>query len=85
MKAIINQESMNNWLQTAKPGEKAVYYHGMLIAERERHFANGGMAETMPEPMKVARLAWKAYLEGMAYLVQRKNGYMDYEYIIARA
>jgi hypothetical protein len=85
LKPLINQDSINKWLETAKRGEKAVYYDGMLIAERERYFVSGGLADRMPEPMRVARIAWKAYMEGMAYLVQKKNGFMSYEYIIVKA
>ena len=85
MKALINQDSINKWLDTAKCGDKAVYYDGMLMAERERYFASGGLADRMPEPMRVARIAWKAYMDGMAYLIQQKKGFMSYEYIIVKA
>lgn len=85
MKALINQDSINKWLESANRGDKAVYYAGMLIAERERYFASGGLADRMPEPMRVARIAWKAYMEGMAYLVQKKRGFMAYDYIIVKA
>jgi hypothetical protein len=57
----------------------------MLIAERERHFMNGGFADTMPEPMRAAKAAWIAYTDGLVYLVQNKNGSMDYDYIAVKA
>ena len=76
---------MNKWLDKSKSGEKVVYYDGMLIAEREKFFAAGGTPDRLPEPMRVARMAWKAYIDGMVHLVQRKKGYMSYEYIAVRA
>ena len=84
MKVIVNQESMNRWLDKARSGEKVVYYDGMLMAEREKFFAAGGTPERLPEPMRVARIAWKAYLEGMVRLVQKRKGNMSYEYIAVR-
>lgn len=85
MKKITDQDGMLRWLSSAKTGEKAVYYNGMLIAERERHFAAGGFADTMPEPMKAARSAWRAYMDGAVYLVQKRNGNMNYDYIAVKA
>jgi hypothetical protein len=85
LKIIVNQEAMNNWLQKAKPGEKAIYYDGMLLAEREKFFASGGTPERLPEPMRVARIAWKAYLDGIVHLVQKRKGMMSYAYIAVRA
>lgn len=76
---------MTRWASKAGRGEKAVYYTGMLIADRERHFQRGGFADTMPESMKAARAAWRAYMDGLVYLVQKKNGSMDYEYIAVKA
>ena len=57
MKAITNSDEMIRWASKAKRGEKVVYYNGMLIADRERHFQRGGFADTMPETMKAARAA----------------------------
>ena len=85
MKTISNSDEMIQWASRAKRGERAVYYNGMLIADRERHFQRGGFADTMPESMKAARSAWRAYMDGLVYLVQKKNGPMDYDYIAVKS
>lgn len=85
MKAILNSDEMIRWASKAKKGDKAVYYTGMLIADRERHFQSGGFADTMPEPMKSAKAAWRAYMDSLVYLVQKKNGSMNYDYIAVKS
>lgn len=85
MNVALNQDYMEGWLRKAKSGDKVIYYDGMLIVERERFFVNGGTADRMPEPMRVAKIAWKAYLDGIVHLVQKKRGFMSYEYIAVKA
>ena len=85
MKTITNSDEMIRWASKAKRGEKVVYYNGMLIADRERHFQRGGFADTMPETMKTAKAAWRCYMDGLVCLVQKKNGAMDYDYIAVRS
>lgn len=85
MKLISNLDAMYNWLNNSKTGDKAVYYHGMLMADKERFFAGGGTGDKMPEPMKSAKAAWNAYMEGVVYLVQDRKGHMKYDYIAVRA
>jgi hypothetical protein len=85
LKTIQNSDDMFKWLSKAKRGDKAVYYNGMLIADRERHFLNGGLADTMPDPMRSAKMAWTAYMNGDVYLVQKRNGAMNYDYIAVKS
>lgn len=85
MKTIQNSDDMFKWLSRAKRGDKTVYYNGMLIADRERHFLSGGFADTMPDPMRSAKMAWAAYMNGDVYLVQKRNGAMNYDYIAVKS
>lgn len=81
MRNIDTELSLEYWAKKARSGEKAVYYDGFLLMDRQLHFMNGGMAETQPEKLKVAKLAWKLYADGTLSLVQKKKDDFSYDYI----
>lgn len=75
MKQINSEDEMMLWLAKSREGERAEYYRGYLLADRQ-----------MPNPnrskVKVAELAWNAYEQSRATLMQKRNGDFDYSYII---
>lgn len=84
MKEIDSEGNFAYWLKTARPGEKALYYQGFLMRDREVFMRGGGFADKFPPRIKAALAAWKAYLDGTVSLTQRKLGQFDYEYIATK-
>lgn len=76
---------MIRWLSKANKGEKVVYYEGMLMADKERFYINGGTTDKLPEPLRAARVAWSAYMNDEVHLIQKRKGFLSYEYIAVRA
>jgi hypothetical protein len=82
---VHDQDSMIRWLSNAKKGEKVIYYDGMLMADKERFYINGGTTDKLPEPMRAARVAWSAYMNDQVHLIQKRKGFLSYDYIAVRA
>lgn len=76
---------MIRWLSKANKGEKVVYYEGMLMADKERFYINGGTTDKLPEPLRAARVAWSAYMNDEVHLIQKRKGFLSYDYIAVRA
>lgn len=81
MREVDTEQSLLYWVKKAKKGEKAVYYDGFLMMDRQRYFNNGGLAEDQPDRLKAAKFAWHLYLDGVVNLVQKKKDSYSYEYI----
>lgn len=81
MKQLDTELSLEYWVQKSRKGEKAVYYDGFLMMDRQRYLSHGGLPENQPEKLKVAKLAWKLYNDGMVTLVQKKKDSYSYDYI----
>lgn len=84
MKQVDNEAGFIYWMSKARPGEKAVYYDGFLMMDRERFLNAGGTVDMFPQAIKAARVAWKAYMDGRVVLVQKKKDACSYEYIAVR-
>jgi hypothetical protein len=84
LKEIDNDGAFHYWVKTAKPGEKAVYYSGFLMRDREVFVRGGGFTDNFPAQIKAAILAWRAYLNGDVNLVQKKQGAYEYQYIATK-
>ncbi len=82
---VHDQDSMIRWLSKAKKGEKVIYYDGMLMADKERFYINGGTTDKLPEPMRAAKVAWSAYMNDQVHLIQKRKGFLSYDYIAVRA
>ena len=82
---VHDQDSMIRWLSKAKKGEKVIYYDGMLMADTERFYINGGTTDKLPEPLRAARVAWSAYMNDEVHLIQKRKGFLSYDYIAVRA
>lgn len=76
---------MTRWLSKAKKGDKVIYYDGMLMADKERFYINGGTTDKLPEPLRAARVAWSAYMNDQVHLIQKRKGFLSYDYIAVRA
>lgn len=85
LKEIDSEDFLWRWLSKAKPGEKAVYYDGFLMMDKEYHFKNGGTTHNIPSQIRIAIEMWKAYLSGAVSLVQRKKNRFSYEYIAIKS
>ena len=75
MKQINSEDEMMLWLAKSKEGERAEYYRGFLFTDRQ-------MENKDRSKIKVAELAWNAYEQSRATLMQKRNGNDDYSYII---
>lgn len=84
MKEVDTEDNFNYWLSRAKRGEKVVYFDGFLMLERQRLINNGIDRESMPQKIKSAVAAWRAYLEDRVVLVQHKRDEGEYEYIAVK-
>ncbi len=84
MKEVDNEASFIHWVSKARKGEKAVYYDGFLMMDRERFLQAGGLVDQFPQKIKAARVAWKAYMDGHVLLVQKRKDACSYEYIAIR-
>lgn len=85
MKEVDNEQALLHWVSKAKKGEKAVYYDGLLMMDRNRYFQNGGMVGGEPEKIRAANFAWRLYTEGLVTLVQKKKDQYSYDYIAVKA
>ncbi len=75
MKQINSEDEMMLWLAKSKEGERAEYYRGYLLADRQ-------MEKADKSKVKISELAWNAYEQSRATLMQKRNGDFDYSYII---
>ena len=85
MKNIQNDVEFASWVSKAKSGEKAKYYGGLLMKDRQHHFANTSYTGKTPPALAAAAIAWRAYMDGLVHLVQKKNDSFDYDYIAVKA
>ncbi len=85
MKEVDTEDSFAHWLYKAKKGEKVMYFDGFLMYERQKFVMAGIPKEGFPQKIKAATAAWRAYLEGLVVLVQRKRDEGEYEYIAVKA
>lgn len=85
MKEIDNEQGFIYWLKGADTGDKAIYYDGFLMKDRETFFQNGGTSENLPEPLKAANFAWHLYQQGLVRLIQKKKDLYSYEYIAVKS
>lgn len=81
MKSIDTELSLEYWAKKARSGEKAIYYDGFLMMDRQLYFMSSGGSENQPEKLKIARLAWRLYNDGILNLMQKKKDNFSYEYI----
>lgn len=84
MKEVSTEDGFTYWLAKARRGEKVAYFDGFLMLERQKLIMNGVDRESMPQKIKTAAMAWRAYLEGMVELVQRRRDEGEYEYIAVK-
>lgn len=75
MKKIETKEEMSAWLSKSKEGDRAEYYRGFLYTDRNTTGYDR-------EKLRVADMAWSAYEQSRATLMQKRNGPDDYSYII---
>ena len=84
MKEVDTEIAFAYWLKNANKGDRVVYYDGFLFRDREILVHNGLPATGFPDKIKAAIFAWKAYLNGLVQLTQRKRGDFEYEYIATK-
>jgi imidazoleglycerol phosphate synthase glutamine amidotransferase subunit HisH len=75
MKKIDSADEMTLWLAKSKEGERAEYYRGYLLGDKQTVLADRNK-------IKIADMAWNAYEQSRATLMQKRNGEFDYSYII---
>ena len=72
MENPVSVEHFHLWLRFAKPNDSIVYYRGETLTFSLM-------------TVQIKRETWDKALEGLVYLVQRKLGVGNYEYIAIRA
>lgn len=75
MKKLETIEEMMLWLRKSKEGERAEYYRGYLLNDRQTLNAD-------KNKVKMADIAYQAYEQSRCTLIQKRNGDFDYSYII---
>ena len=55
------------------------------MKDRQHHFANTSYTGKTPPALAAAAIAWRAYMDGLVHLVQKKNDSFDYDYIAVKA
>lgn len=81
MKQVDSEQALSYWLSKAKKGEKVIYYDGLLMMDRQRFFANGGLVGGEPDKIRAANFAWRLHTDGLVGLVQKKKEQYSYDYI----
>ena len=84
MKEVDTEDNFDYWLSHAKKGSKVVYFDGFLMFERQKFLMAGGEKTELPQKIRAAMAAWRAYLEDLVVLVQHKRSEGEYEYIAIR-
>lgn len=77
----MNAAEFEKWLKRAKPGARTTYHYGFLIRDR-------GDPPTTPASRAIdgsAKAAMAASGAGLVVLVQRRQGYMQYDYMAVRS
>jgi hypothetical protein len=78
---IITEIELCGWLGQAAPGDVIEYHRGFLAMDRCR--VGGRLPEQdATELSRVADRAWLAAEQGLAHLVQRRNGSSEFSYLI---
>ena len=76
----LTEHDLCGWLGKAKPGDVIEYHRGFLAVDLWRNGSR--FAENQRhELMNISRRAWWASVQGLAHLVQRRNGPDDYSYL----
>jgi hypothetical protein len=82
MRRCVSRAEFHAWLAPAKPGEQFEYHRGHLIWDRS---PASDLAEDERRALaKVADAALQAAEDGVVYLVQRRNGPLDFGYLAVR-
>lgn len=81
MKQVDSEQALSYWLSKAKKGERVIYYDGLLMMDRQRFFANGGLVGGEPDKIRAANFAWRLHTDGLVGLVQKKKEQYSYDYI----
>lgn len=77
MKIIDTPELAAEWMASAQPGSKCVYFSGLLMRARMEI----DPALPTPHPLTIARKMWALYIAGRVTLVQKRLGDFNYLYI----
>lgn len=73
---------IDNWLKGARKGERLRYHSGFLTIDREERTGAGSnyLTYRAMEAGRAGDLAYKAYLESQALLVQCRTGHQVFDY-----
>ena len=79
--APLNETALCRWIGAATPGDAITYFRGTLA--RSLCPQLGLLDDSQRASLgKLAQRAWKLADDGLAFLVQRRHGYEDYEYVL---
>ena len=78
---LLTEVELSAWLGQAAPGDAIEYHRGFLGMDRCR--VGGRLRDQdATELSRVADRAWLAAEQGLAHLVQRRNGSSEFSYLI---
>jgi hypothetical protein len=79
--AQFTETELCEWLGAASPGDRVCYHRGFLAVECASRA--GRLSRANPaELRRVAQRARYAANNGLVYLIQRRNGPADFEYLL---
>lgn len=81
---MLTPEQVYAFLDTAKPGERCVYYRGYLAGDRADLETGRAENDNQRRVSVIGDIALAGRDDGKVFLVQRKHGERDYEYIMLR-
>jgi hypothetical protein len=79
---MVSVSELRDWLDTAKSGEKRVYYLGFLAVDRVvTEMVDGKLRDRLLEPANtIGELMQWAYEDGKVTLWQERIGEFEYKY-----
>ena len=77
----LTEAALCAWLGAAAPGDRLMYHRGFLARQVCAQVACLPEAERLAL-QRLANRAWKLAEAGLADLVQQRNGFEDYSYVL---
>lgn len=75
---------LTEWIQSARPGAKTIYYIGNLMADRELMAIGEITDDSIRENLSNASIAWSMAKCGLIHLLQRRDAGV-FRYIAVRS
>ena len=81
---MLTPDQVYAFLDTAKPGDKCVYYRGYLAGDRADLATGRTENDHQRRVSAIGDIAWAGYEARQVFLVQRKLAEREYEYVMLK-